>query len=121
MLTQTMGASASGGMDALLGQRHLAGLAANDNGDDLANRRLELRMGYGFSVLEDRFTLTPEAGVGLSNGRWDYRLGWRLTSAVRGDPGFEVTLDAARSEPANDNGSAEPVEHGVMLRAGIRW
>ena len=120
-LTQTVGASAAGGMDALLRQRHLGGLAANDNGDDLANRRLELKAGYGFAVLADRFTLTPEAGLALSGGRRDYRLGWRLTSAVRGDPGFEVTLDVTRSEPANDNGSAAPVEHGAMLRAGIRW
>ena len=120
-LTQSVGASASGGMDALLGQRHLAGLAANDNGDELGNRRLELRMDYGFSVLADRFTLTPEAGVGLSNGWRDYRIGWRLTSAVRGDPGFEVNLDATRREPANDAGSGAPVEHGVMLRSAIRW
>ena len=62
-LTHTMGASASGGVDALPGQRHLDGLAANDNGSggsDLENRRLEVRMGYGFSVLADRYTMTPE-------------------------------------------------------------
>ena len=50
-------------MDALLGQRHLDGLAANDNGSggsDLENRRLELRMGYAFSVLADRYTMPPE-------------------------------------------------------------
>ena len=51
----------------------------------------------------------------------DYRIGWRLTLAVPGDPGFEVTVDATRSEPANDNGAGTPVEHGVMLRAAIRW
>ncbi len=100
-------------------------LAASDNGagagDDLANRRLEFKVGYGFPVLADRFTLTPQAGVGLSNGRRDYRLGWRLTSAVQGDPGFEVTLDATRREPANDAGSGAPIEHAVMLRVAIRW
>ena len=50
--------------------------------------------------------------------------GWRLTSAVPGDPGFEVNLDATRREAANDNGSgsgAGNAEHGVMLRGAIRW
>ena len=52
-----------GRVDALPGQRHLDGLAANDNGSggsDLENRRLEVRMGYGFSVLADRYTMPPE-------------------------------------------------------------
>ena len=91
-LTQTMGASASDGMNALLGRRTMAGLAANDprsgsgadGGDDLANRRLELRMGYGFSAFGDRFTSTPELGLGLSNGHRGYSLGWRLGLAQGG-------------------------------------
>ena len=42
----------------------------------------------------------------------------RVTSAVRGDPGFEVNLDAPRREAAN---AGEPAEHGVMLRSLVRW
>ena len=67
----------------------------------------------------DRFTGTPNVGFGLSDASREYRLGWRLTSAIQGDPGFEVSLDATRSEPANDNGAAP--EHGIMLRGAIRW
>ncbi len=52
-----------------------------------------------------------------TRGARDWRLGWRLTSAAPGDPGFEVSLDATRREPANDNGAG----HGVMLRSLIRW
>ena len=71
------------------------------------------------ALFGDRFTGTPNLGFGLSGaGAREYRIGWRLISVVRGDPGLEVTLDATRSEPADGNG--EP-EHGVMLRAGIRW
>ena len=44
-LSQTVGSSATGGMDALLGRRNLAGLAANDDGNELENRRQELRLG----------------------------------------------------------------------------
>ena len=57
---------------------------------------------------------TPNGGFGLSGaGARDYPIGWRLTSVVRDAPGFEVSPDATRSEPANDNGSATPVEHGT--------
>ena len=51
-------------------------------------------------------------------GARDWRVGWRLTSAVPGDPEFEVSLDPTRREPADGN---EAPEHGVMLRNLIRW
>ena len=128
-LSQSLGASASGGMDALLGRGTLAGLAANDNGggdDDLENRRLELRMGYGLSAFGDRFTSTPELGLGLSNGHREYTLGWRLdlapgsgSRAGGGGPNaLELRLEATRREAVNDN--ADP-EHGVGLRVTARW
>ena len=74
-LSQTVGSSARGGMDALLGRETLAGLAANDDGNELENRRLELRLGYGFAAFGDRFTSTPELRLGLSNGQREYSLG----------------------------------------------
>ena len=70
----------------------------------------------------DRFTGTPSLGFGLSdNGACEFRIGWRLTSAVRGGPGFEIDLDATRKEPANNSRSGAAPEHGVMLRAAMRW
>ena len=121
-LTQSWGASPSGGMDALLGRETLADLAANDEdgGDGFrASSRLEGELGYGLPAFGGAFTSTPNVGFGLSDGgARDWRLGWRLTSAIAGDPGFEVSLDATRSEPVNDDAE---LEHGVMLRAGIRW
>ena len=45
---------ARGGADALLGRTALAGLAANDNGDELERRRLELKLGYGFGAFGNR-------------------------------------------------------------------
>ena len=80
--------------------------------------RFDAEVGYGMALAGDRLTGTPNVGFGLSDTAREYRMGWRLTSAVRGDPGFEVSLDATRREPANDNGEAE---HGVMLRSLIRW
>ena len=127
-LTQTVGASASGGADALLGRRHLEGLAANDPGsgsgaggnDDLKSRRLELKLGYGFSALGDRFTMTPEVGAGFSDTGRDYSLGWRLVRrSSGGDIGsLELAVEATRRESANDNGQAE---HAFGARLTARW
>ena len=46
-LQQTVGAQATGSME-------------------LGRRRLEVRLGYGLSAFGDRFTSTPELGLGLS-------------------------------------------------------
>ena len=118
-LTQTLGAPASGGMDALLSRGTLTGLAANDEGEDaLQRRRLELRLGYGFSAFEDRFTSTPEIGLGLSDSARDYSLGWRLGLDQSGPNALELRLKATRRESANDN--AEP-EHGIGFKLTARW
>ena len=120
-LTQTLGAQAAGGADALLGRQTLADLAANDNG--FANRRLELRLGYGFPAFGDRFTSTPELGVALSDAAREYRLGWRLGLMPGGPAAFELGVEATRTEPADDNGAgtgAEP-DHGIQLRLQARF
>ncbi len=117
-LRQTAGGAAAGGMDALLGRETLAGLAANDNGSGLQNRRLELRMGYGFSAFGDRFTSTPEIGFGLSSAGRDYRLGWRL-SRMPGDGGsLELSIEARRRESA---GESVPPEHEVRFGLAARF
>ena len=119
-LSQTMGVSARGGADALLGRTTLAGLAANDNGDEFERRRLELRLGYGFGALGDGFTATPEIGFGMSAGQRDYSLAWRFVrDRRRGDLGsLEFSLETRRRESANDD---TPPEHTVGLRLTARW
>ena len=125
-LIQTLGGPASGGADALLGRETLAGLAANDNrgsgagasGDDLAQRRLEVRFGYGFSAFGDGFTSTPEIGFGLSNTGRDYNLGWRLTRAAGDGGSLEFSFEARRRESANDN--VDP-QHTIGFKLGARF
>ena len=116
-LAPTLGATSSAA-GRLWGARDARGLAPGDGGFEAA-RGLQGELGYGLAVFGDRFTGTPNVGIGLADGSArDWRIGWRLTSAVRGGPGFEVNLDATRREAANGN---EPAEHGVMLRGAIRW
>ena len=69
-------------------------------------------VGYGLALIGDHFTDTPHVGFGFSETARECRMGWRLTSAVRGKPGFKVNLDAIRRKAANDLGS------GVRGRQG---
>ena len=111
-----MGLAASGGADALLGRRTLAGLAANDDGGELANRRFELKLGYGFAVIGDRFTATPEAGLGWSERERETVLGWRLAEERRAGLVFGLDVEGARREPADGDG--EPAHR---LGIGLGW
>ena len=123
-LTQTLGGSSAGGADALLSRTTLDGLAANDNGaggnDELKSRRLELKFGYGLAAFGDRFTWTPEAGVGLSDTGRDFSLGWRLVrgGSGGGDGSFELPFEARWRESANGDTSSE---HEVGLRLTARF
>ena len=115
-LRQSWGGSPTGGMDALLGRETLAGLAANDDGGTASAGRFEAELGFGLPLFDGGFTGTPNLGIGFSETGRDYRVGWRLTSARKGDPGFRIDLDATRREGANAD-----AEHGLMLRGTVRW
>ena len=117
-LRRTMGASATGGMDGLLRRDTLAGRLANDDGNELARQRFDVRLGYGLAAYGDRFTMTPEIGYGMSETGRDWSLGWRLTPARRDRSSFELKLEATRRE--HDDGIGAP-EHGVGLRLTARW
>ena len=85
-LSQTVGASATGGVEALYGRDTMAGLGGADDGagsvDSAGRRRLEARAGYGLSAFGGRFTGTPELGFGLSES--GPRLPPRVASDARG-------------------------------------
>ena len=113
MSLSTRGGADAGGADALWGEGMPKG-APGTGGE-----AVELRAGYGIAAFADRFTATPNAGISLSDGgARDYRIGWRLTSAMRDDPGFEVNLDATRREGPKGGG---PPKHGIGLTSMIRW
>ena len=116
MLSQSFGAGAANGKDALLSRTTLEGLAANDNG--AGRQRLEARFGYGIAAFGGRFTMTPEIGLGLSDAGRDYSLGWRLTRTGSGPGSLELSIDAKRRESANDDVAPE---HGIGFRLTARF
>ena len=74
--------------------------------------------GIGFSAFGDRFTSTPETGLGLSDAGRDYSLGWRLTRAGSGPGSVELSIDATRRESANENVAPD---HGIWARLTARF
>ena len=119
-LTQTIGASATGGVDALYGRATMAGLGADDGTGavgSLSRHRLEAGIGYGLSALGGGFTGTPELGFALSESGRDYSLSWRLTSEGGDASSFDLRLEATRREDAD----RDRPEYGVGLSATMRW
>ena len=119
-LPQTMGGSSLGGADALLSRATLEGLAANagDGNDDLNNQRLEFQFSYGFLAFGERFTLTPELGLGFYDSGRDYRIGWSLARPEEVES-FAFSFDLTRRQSANNEGAAP--EHGVQLELNTRF
>ena len=66
----------------------------------------------------DRFTMTPELGLGLSPESRDWRVGWRLGLARSGAGSFDLGVEATRNEPA---GGAAGLTHGIQTRLTVRW
>ena len=119
-LSQNVGASATGGMDTLLNHRTLEGLAANDGSDGSDRRHLKLKLGYGLAAFGDRFTSTPELGLGLTDAGREVSLGWRLArDRQSGDSGSaELLLEGRRRESANHKAEAE---HSIGFRVTVRF
>ncbi len=116
-LTQTVGAETWGGAEALLERTTLAGLGAEED-DSLSARRLDARVGYGFAVFDDRYTATPELGLGLSDSGRQLLLGWRLTERLSAGFAFGFGIKGTLREAANDDA---PLGTGIGLRLSASW
>ena len=137
MLTPVWGAAA-GSTDRLWSLPDARGLAGDAEFE--AESRLDAVVGYGFSVLGGRGVATPHAGWSRSGESEAWRIGqrlrlgraseWRVTGefadesrTYRAGYGYrlggalDLSVEASRRESASDAGA----EHGVLLRAGMRW
>ena len=116
-LSQRVGASATGGMDALFGRETAPALGtANDEGDDLLQRRLETRFGYGFPLFGGRYSGTPEIGFGLTETGREYIHSWRLAEARSEGFVFGLDVEGTRRESVTDNSGTEHV-----IGFGLGW
>ena len=117
-LSQTVGSSASGGMEALLrpGSARLFEAANDDGEDELRRRRFEARLGYGWSSFGGRYTAVPEVGIGWTEATREVSHSWRLAEAKSAGLVFGLDVEAVRLERVG--GDAAP-EHRFVL--GLGW
>ena len=113
-----MGASASGGTQALLGRATMAGLQTEDDDREADHRQLELKAGYGFGIYQDQFILTPGLGLARSPQHREYRLGARLDRASRGSGAMELDFRIRRRESID---VARVPEHEIRLQLQVRF
>ena len=117
-LGQRMGSAASGGANALLSHRTMEGLARNEGGGQLANRRFEAHLGYGIGMYRDRFVATPSFGVALSQTNRRYFLGLRHAIVRSSLVSFDLTTEVVRQELTIDGNTPE---YGANLRVTAKW
>ena len=109
-LSHTMGATPSGGMDALLNPTTMEGLDVTPS----TGQQFEAELTYGFPAHNDRLTLTPAVALAFSPISRNYSLLWSLTSyseQVQADP-WQLSLTGERQE---QKASMSPVEHSLKL------
>ncbi|MCY4331819.1 MAG: hypothetical protein OXC96_04840 [Cyanobacteria bacterium MAG CAR1_bin_15] len=112
----TMGAVASGGMDALLSPTVIQGLDAPDG----SGQHFEAEVAYGFPTANDRLTMTPEVALALSPTSRTYGLLWSLapySEQGQGEP-WEIALEAERQER---NSATSPVDHSLTLSFSLAF
>ena len=104
------GDAASG--TARLWDRGMTGTDASDG--NVAQMRLDSELGYGFSTLGGRGSLTPYGGFSMTGGGvQNSRIGGRFELGSS----FDLSLEGERREAANDAAA----DHGVMLRMQVHW
>ena len=109
-LSHAMGATAAGGMDALLNPTTFETLDAAPS----SGQRFEAELAYGFPAHNDRLTLTPAVALALSPTSRNYSLLWSLApypDQAQADP-WQLSLAGERQEP---NAAPSPVEHSLKL------
>ena len=110
-LNHAMGATAAGGMDALLNPITFEGLDA----DPSSGQRFEAELAYGFPAHNNQLTLTPAVALALSPTSRNYSLLWSLVpyaEPAQGEP-WQLSLAGERQEP---NTTTSPVDHSLKLR-----
>ena len=106
----SMGATAAGGMDALLHPTTFEGLDA----DPSSGQRFEAELAYGFPAHNHQLTLTPAVALALSPTSRNTSLLWSVApyaEPLQGEP-WQLSLAGERQE---HNTAPSPVDHSLKL------
>ena len=111
-LSHTMGATAAGGMDALLNPTTMETLDAAPS----SGQRFEAKLAYGFPAHNNRFTLTPAVTLALSPITRNTSLLWSFGALCRASPGGTMaTLPGGRAAGAH----LRSITGGVLPEANL--
>ena len=113
-VSHAVGATAEGGMDALLSPTAMETLDVTPS----RHHQFETKLAYGFPAFNDRLTLTPGLGWALSPDSRTYSLLWALapyTQQSQAEP-WQLSLEGERQE---SNAADSPVEHSLKLRFSL--
>ena len=113
-LTQSWGASATGGAERLWSRNTVSGMASASTLESVGPLHAEL--GYGLSTLGG--TGTPWVGYTVSDVGRDYRLGYRFDFARAKGADVGLSLEASRREKVHDGSKRQ---HGVILLGVLHW
>ena len=111
----TMGATPSGGMDALLEPATMQGL---DTAPSSSGRRFEAELAYGFPAYDDQLTFTPAVGLAFSSTSRTYSLLWSLApySPQAQAGAWELSLEGEWQEQISPS---SPVDHSLKLHFSL--
>ena len=113
-VSPAIGARPEGGAAALWSRDTLAGLDGPRRAAPAAGR-IEAKFGYGLPLAGG--TGTPWAGIGLSEGEREYRLGYEFQVGPPAAADVRIAVEAKRREA----GSAAAPEHTLALHSTVRW
>ena len=112
-LRQEVGATASGGLEAMFANDPLA---RSVQGSD--SSRLTAELGYGWPLFGDRFIGVPHLGYSLTRSGREIGFGWRLAPDKElGAADLTLKLLATRAERLQD----EPADHRIGIEIQARW
>jgi len=113
-VSHALGATATGGLDALLNPTTMEELGADDGSSE--HQQFATRLAYGFPAFGDRLTVTPSLGLALSPYSSSTSLRWALTPYTgtgQVDEPWTISLEGQRQE---DTTGSAPVDHSLELR-----
>ena len=113
-VSPSIGAPAEGAAAALWSRDTLAGPDGPRRAAPAAGR-IEAKFDYGLPLAGG--TGTPWAGIGLSEGEREYRLGYEFQVGPPAAADVRIALEATRREA----GSAAAPEHTLALHSTVRW
>ena len=116
-LSQSMGASASSGSDALLNPTSWPEMEASTSAAE--DQQFGARMGYGLLAYRDALLITPELGVVLSGSGATTSLGFSLAPYSQQGYSYPWQLSLERQQHSKGNSDNPTTRHSLQLRFSL--